>query len=179
MTTAQSGLPVADCLTTDGQLDIERAIDSAEVDYDETTYDHDGPEHCEAAADGRVVVGVTNDAGEVVLTVDQERGYAFVPNAVVEPDEQFADVARQTAETLLETTVAVESVHRVRQLTHRVDGTPQEQTTHVVVSATPTERAGDPTTPADGMTAGWHSELPDGIDAVGDVATDIGVFLPE
>ena len=179
MTETETGVPVADCLQTDGRLDIEQAIETAGVDYAESTYEHDDPDHCEAAAAGRVVVGVTNVAVEVLLVVDTEREYALLPNGIVDPADSFLDVARETVEELLQATVSVDTIHRVRRIDHRADETRRQQTTHVVVSATPTEMASQPRAPANEVFADWFDRFPVEPDAVGDGLADMRLFLPE
>lgn len=179
MATIQTGIPIQDCVTAGGTLDIEQAIADDRVAYDESTYEHDDPDHCEAAATGRVVVGVVNDQGEVLLTIDEDRGYAFLPNGVVESDDLFLDVARETVEQILDTSVSMEAVHRVRRIDHLANGQRQQQTTHVVVSANPAETPERLSSGPDGLTPRWCEELPAGVEGVGDAVTDIRIFLPD
>ena len=177
MTAPQRGVSVGDCQTADGTLDIEQTIQAEGVDHEQSTYDDS--DHCEATATDRAAVGVTNDSGEVLLVVDENREYALLPSEIVEPDDSVLGVARDTVEGVLDTTISTERVRRIRQIDHRPNGTHQQRTTHVVVSATPTESPVEPATPGDNRTAGWHDELPAHVDAVNDSLADIRLFLPE
>ena len=148
-----------------------------DVEYDERRYVHDDESHCAADAAGRVVVGVTNKHGEVLVLVAGE--HAVLPNRTVNADEDWAAVARGTAATTAGTTVSLEGVRAVRRIEHRVEGadSPHNATFQVVVEATPAGEA-DPGAEDADRTAGWFDEVPaDGGDGRGDAAADVRRFL--
>ena len=148
-----------------------------DIEYDEQRYVHDDETHCAADAAGRVVVGVTNGHGKVLVLVAGDD--AVLPNRTVGPDEDWASVARETAATTAGGPVALERVRAVRRIEHRAEGadSPHNVTFQVVVEATPAGEA-DPEVGGDDRTAGWFDEVPvDGGDGRGDAAADIRRFL--
>ena len=154
-----------------------RLREREDVAYDERRYVHDDETHCAADAAGRVVVGVTNGRGEVLVLVAGDD--AVLPNRTVGPDEDWAAVARETAAEPAGGPVALERVRAVRHVEHRVEGadTPHNVTFQVVLEASP-EAETAPTVEDDGWTAGWFDEVPiDDEDGRGDAVADIRRFL--
>ena len=150
-----------------------------DVAYDERRYVHDDETHCAADAAGCVVVGVTNEHGEVLVLVAGDD--AVLPNRTVEADEDWAAVARETAAEPTGGPVILEGVRAVRRVEHRVEGaeTPHNVTFQVVVEATPAGEA-DPGVEGDDLTVGWFDEVPvplDGEDGHGDAVADVRRFL--
>lgn len=148
-----------------------------------TTYTHETPDHCEATAAGRMIVAVTNDAGDALLLVADEGDHVILPNTVVEAGDDWATAARHTVAADTDTTVRLDGIEYVRTVEHRVetdDGSRHQQTTqHVLVHASPTDASGGgaPTAAEDGWHAGWYDELPVDPEEDGDVITDIRTVL--
>jgi hypothetical protein len=161
------------------------------VDVSESTYPHEDFDHCEADSDGRVVVGVTTDAGEVLLQVHESEDHVLVPNEVV-ADGDWDGAARRAAEQF-GVPVELDGVERVRVVDHvEVDERPEdhsdvpddapvvETTHHVVVGASvATADVPEPSADDDEWTVGWYDELPVDVpdDASGDSLDDIRTFL--
>ncbi|WP_436927788.1 NUDIX domain-containing protein [Halosimplex amylolyticum] len=150
----------------------------------DTTYTHETPDHCEATAAGRVIVGATtDDDDEVLLLVRSESDHVILPNAVVESGDDWATVARRTVAEETGTTVRLDGVEYVRTVDHVVEtdeGTRhQNATQHVLFHASPVgvSDGNDPTAAADGWRAGWYDELPVDPDEEGDVIADIRTVL--
>ncbi|PSQ36821.1 hypothetical protein BRD05_02000 [Halobacteriales archaeon QS_9_70_65] len=158
-------------------LEPARLREREDVEYDERRYVHDDESHCAADAAGRVVVGVTNEHGEVLVLVAGDD--AVLPNRTVGPDEDWAAVARETAAEPAGGPVALEGVRAVRRVEHRVEGadSPHSVTFQVVVGASPAGEA-DPGVEGDDRTADWFDEVPvDGGDGRGDAVADVRRFL--
>lgn len=156
-----------------------------ELEFAERTYVHEDEDYCAQDTDGRVVVGVTNRAGEVLLLVNDGHSHAILPNCHVE-DGDWADVARRTVENSTGVTIELDGPEVVRAVDHEIDGdgdddpTPDGRTYHVVFRATPTEdgRDADPTCEEPDWRTGWYDEIPYDIDPEhGDVIDDIERFL--
>lgn len=166
--------------TTDAESDAPFA-DFDDVEYEETTYVHEKADYCARDTDGRVVVGVTNDDGEVLLLINDEREHAILPNCHVEAGD-WRGVARDTVEE--STGVAVDLVvpELVRVVDHRIEGedAPRERTYHVVFAATPAggRSAPEPNCSDPDWSAGWYDEIPVDIDEdTGDALADMNRFL--
>ncbi|PSP79268.1 hypothetical protein BRC88_09155 [Halobacteriales archaeon QS_4_69_225] len=170
-------------MTATNQTILDVPLDPAvlrereDIEYDERRYVHDDETHCAADAAGRVVVGVMNGRGEVLVLVAGDD--AVLPNRTVGPDEDWAAVARETAAEPAGGPVAIEGVRAVRRVEHRVEGadSPHNVTFQVVVEATPAGEA-DPGVEDNDWTADWFDEVPvDGGDDHGDAAADVRRFL--
>jgi len=152
-----------------------------DVAFAERTYPYD-PEGCEADAAGRVVLGVTNDDGAVLLLVHEEADHAIPPNATVDPGESWRAVAREAARERANVSVDLGDPVAVRAVDHRDEeaNAVRHRTHHVVFPATPADGADpDPSVEDTAWTAGWYRDLPVDIDDAGDVLDDIERFLPE
>ena len=153
----------------------------------ESTYTHEDPDHCEASAAGRAVVGVTNSDGEALLLVPDESDHVILPNTVVESDDDWATVARRTVAKETDTDIRLDGIEYVRTVDHVVEtgdgtgnGTRHQNTTqHVLFHASPVDATDEtePTAAEDGWHAGWYDELPVDPDEEGDVIADIRTVL--
>lgn len=182
--------PLPDSLSVDAPDDLA---------YAERTYVHEDDDYCAQDTDGRVIVGVTNDAGEVLLLVNDERSHAILPNCHVEAGD-WADVARRTVEESTGVAIDLEGPAVVRAVDHRIEGEDEneadgvherdeengrkgahdDRTFHVVFHGTPTEAANDTEPGCDDpdWRTGWYDEIPYEIDSEhGDVLDDIERFL--
>lgn len=169
--------------------DPESIRDRDGVEYDERTYVHGDPEHCEADADGRTIVGVTDGSGRTLLLVDESESVALLPNEPVEPGGDWADCARRVAEATVGHPVEIDAVERVRAVRHRVegDGDLQTRTHHVVFRASleVEEPAGGLDVEGSGdWNAGWYGAAPVDVDPEEpaspgqvDAPSDIGLFV--
>ncbi|WP_137286203.1 NUDIX domain-containing protein [Halorussus salinisoli] len=123
--------------------DPEILRDRAGVRFTHEEAVHDDRDHCNTDIDGRAVVGVTNDAGEVLLAVHREESVAMLPHGGVEPGDDWAAVARQTVEITTELPFEIDGVKVVREIDHFAKGEdePHATTYGVVFHASLT---GDP-----------------------------------
>jgi ADP-ribose pyrophosphatase YjhB (NUDIX family) len=149
----------------------------------ESTYTHEDPDHCEASAAGRVIVGVTNGDGEALLLVSDESDHVILPNTVVESGDDWATAARRAVAENTDTDVRLDGVEYVRTVDHIVEtdgGTRHQNTTqHVLFHGLPvdgTEETGHAAAD-DGWHAGWYDDLPVDPDEEGDVIADIRTVL--
>lgn len=133
-----------------------------------------------AALDSHVVVGVTNDADEVLLMDDGEHGWtlAAVP---VEAGDDWLAAGRNGVAGLTDVRVAVDRAERVRRADYHVgDEVDPHATVYTVVvrgeSVTGRPVASDPTIAGEPIPdVGWFDAVPEGVD--GPVADDIRQFL--
>ena len=133
-----------------------------------------------ATLDSHVVVGVTNDAGEVLLMDDGEHGWtlAAVP---VETGDDWLAAGRSGVAELTDICVTIDRAERVRRVDYHVgDETDPHVTVYsVVVRAAPV--TGRPVAPSPIIAGepipdvGWFDAVPEGVD--GPVADDIRQFL--
>lgn len=160
-----------ECLDIDGDIPIEA-----------TEYVHETGDYCARDTDGRVVVGVTNDAGEVLLLVTADGDHAILPNCHVE-DGDWEGVARRTVEESTGVDIDLDGPELVRAVDHCLadEEDVRERTHHVVFGASPLGDGTDASEPScddPEWTAGWYDEVPVTFDdADGDVLADIQRFL--
>jgi hypothetical protein len=135
---ATDDAPPADSLT-----DPKRLRDDDEIPFTEETAVHEDRNHCNTDIVGRAVIGVTNDAGEVLLAVHKEESVAMLPHHAVEPGDDFVAVGRETVEITTELPFEIDGVEVVREIDHVVEGEaePHATTYGVVFRAS---LAGDP-----------------------------------
>jgi ADP-ribose pyrophosphatase YjhB (NUDIX family) len=174
--------------TTDDAVPTESLSDPEslreDVPFVEETSVHDDEDHCSVGIDGRAVVGVTNDDGEVLLAVHEESSIAMLPHGPVEPGDDWATVGRRAVEEMTGVTVELVGPELVRNFDHFVEGNDERHTTsyNVVFRASP---AGDETSTGDpgvvgndDWDAGWFDEFPgDLMDVGGPVEDDVRLFL--
>jgi ADP-ribose pyrophosphatase YjhB (NUDIX family) len=177
-------------ITRDGSTDVQTESFSdpeslrEDVPFVEETSVHDDEDHCSVGIDGRAVVGVTNDDGEVLLAVHEESSIAMLPHGPVEPGDEWATVGRRAVEEMTGVTVELVGPELVRNFDHFVEGNDERHTTsyNVVFRASP---AGDETgtddpgiAENDDWDAGWFDEFPgDLMDVGGPVEDDVRLFL--
>ena len=168
---------------TDSTFDPETAAERGAVEYAERTYVHETADHCEADANGRVVVGVTDDRERCLLLVDRERSIAVLPNAVVAPGADWDTAAREAVAEAGGLDIDVVEPIRVRRVEHTTEEAddPHNVSDHVLFEADVVGDS-DPTTPDDSpFEAGWYDalpvEIPDDLPRGGDVLEDIGAFV--
>jgi len=188
-TSDESEVVTAAALDPETEESIESVMDPAvlreraDVTTLESTYTHEDPDHCEATAAGRVVVGVTNGDGEALLLVSDESDHVLLPNAVVESGEDWATAARRAVADDADTDVRLDGVEYVRTVDHVVetdDGSRHQNTTqHVLFHGSPVDATEETerTAADDGWHAGWYDELPVDPDEEGDPLADIRTVL--
>jgi len=155
-----------------------------DIEATTATFEHDGADHCEAEAGGRAVVGVTNDAGEVLLWV-HDAGHAVLPNVVVDAGDDWARAARGAVADAAGVALELDGVERVREVEHVLaadrdasDACELETTYHVVFAATATDESGDGVEArGDAWTAGWYDRLPAANTGERSVDADVRLFL--
>jgi len=96
--------------------------DREEVRFTHEEAVHDDRDHCNVDIEGRAVVGVTNDAGEVLLAVHKEEGVAMLPHGAVESDDDWIAVARRKGEITTELDFEIDGVEVVREIDHFAEG---------------------------------------------------------
>lgn len=138
-----------------------------------------------ASIDGLVAVGLTNEAGGVLL-MNSPHGWRL-PYGPVDEDEDWVAVGRRVGEELTGVDVTIARTERAARITHRLeDGREddeRETTSYdVVLRGTPVrgEPIDDAPTfdPWDELELGWFDAVPD--DAYwdhGDAVDDIRLFL--
>lgn len=155
-------------MTTDG-IDAERLYADGAVTRTEVTFDHDDPDHCEAGTRGRAIVGLTAPDGRVLLVTNPEIEHALLPNAVVGPDEDWAEAGRDHLQASAGIDVALADVELVRRVDHTVDGEVVETTHHVVFAASaPSDDVPDGLCDDNEWELGWYDAHPYPEDEVGD-----------
>lgn len=169
----------------EGCVDDDR-VDNGRVDTKRLTLTHEDDEqyedHCETDAAGRVIVGVTDADGRLLLQVNLDAGYAILPNDTVASDEDWATVGRECVEGSTSIDVTLDSVERVRRVEHVVvDEEMPRSITYQVVFGASVSAAG---TVPDGLCEdnpwefGWYDAIPvDGDDHGAGVLDDIRLFL--
>ena len=161
-------------------IDPESLADTAAVEVQEATFTHEDADHCEAGAAGRAIVGVTDNAGEILLCIRGDGDHAILPNGIVENEGEWRETAREAVETL-GVDIDLDGVERVRRVDHEPEGgTHLETTHHVVFRATHSGEGRDEPAIAcdDEWTARWVAESPVDLDREGEsVSDDIRLFL--
>lgn len=164
-------------------LDPGRLREREDVEYAERTVVHGDTDHCGADAAGRAIVGVTDDAGAVLVMVDAAGEYAVLPNETFDGDEDWQTVARGTAERVAGCPVTLGAVRAVRRVEHVAagDAEPHNTTFQVVVGASADGRT-DPSTGGDEGAVDWYDEFPvplDGEQEHDDTVADVRRFLSD
>ena len=130
--------------------------------------------------ESHLTIGVTNDAGEVLLVADDVRGWTL-PGAPVGPDEDWDAVARRALESLTGVDADVAEAVRVRRVEFEQDGDSDRQRTTYDVLARTTSVPGrpvadEPTIAGEDVTdLIWLGRVPE--DASGAIAADIEAVL--
>jgi len=169
----------------DSPLDPQTLTSRSDVRVTTERTPHESRDHCSTGTVGRAVIGVTNDAGEVLLLINDEHGIALLPNETVEADDSWLAVARDTVAGYTGISVDIEEVLAVRTVDHVTDDDedPHLTTHRVVFAATATggeirECKRRAENGSDGFRAGWFDSLPDGIDpAPGGASNDLELFV--
>ncbi|NEU58017.1 NUDIX hydrolase [Halorussus sp. MSC15.2] len=172
-----------DVSPADSLTDPERLRDRADVPFTSEEAMHDDRDHCNTDTAGRAVVGLTNDAGDVLLAVHKEESVAMLPHCGVEPGEDWAAVARGTVEITTDLPFELDGVEAVREIDHFAEGEdePHATTYGVVFRASV---AGDPDTadPSHDENEHWDADWFDAVpentpEGSGLVEDDIRLFV--
>ena len=130
------------------------------------------------SADGRAVVGVTDDDGDALVIVNEEQDFAMLPNGTVESGDDWAAVARERVEHLTGLPVEIDGVERARKVEHVVGGDDEPHTTsyQVVFAASPTT---DDRTISHGCDwrGEWCDAFPEDVADEGPAQDDVRLFL--
>jgi hypothetical protein len=163
--------------------DPESLRDRDDVPFVEETIVHDDADHCSVSIEGRAVVGVTNDDGEVLLAIHEEASVAMLPHSPVESDDDWAAVGRRAVEKQTGVGVDIDGPELVRDVEHYVEDDDELHTAtyNVVFRASHVaDRSGadDPGVPKnDDWDAEWFDELPENLTDGGPVEKDVRLFL--
>jgi hypothetical protein len=137
-------------------------------------------EHFENHAewDGMAIVGVTDDAGRLLL-LRNEDDHAILPHRAVEPGDDYAAVAREATEEAVDLAVEIEAVERVRHVRYRLGDDESRRTERydVLFHAVPRTDA-TPSSDRDCWRTVWADEAPENPDWDHEnVLEDIRLFL--
>lgn len=126
----------------DELTDPETLRNRDDVEYRERTVVQD-EEHLELnePIDGRIIVGLTDDDGRLLLSSPGCGDAWLLPYAPVQPNEDYAAVARRDLAERAGIDVVVAGVERVLRKEYRIEDDEVRRTTvhHVVVSASPAD----------------------------------------
>ncbi|QLD85397.1 hypothetical protein HWV23_06530 [Natronomonas halophila] len=162
--------------------DPEQLRDRADVSFHEETHvvDREEFDATRENVDSHIVVGVTNDSGEVLLVNDGSHGWTLAAFPL-ESAEDAAVTARQALENLTGISISLDCPERVRHIEFRSDGDDARQFSmyNVILRASPVDGRPVASEPTLGHTEvqdiGWFAEVPEGTsDELGD---DIRLFL--
>jgi hypothetical protein len=152
-------------------------------DVEEVTqpFVHEDDDYCEAAYAGRAIVGVTNDADELLLIVAENRESAVLPSPKVDHDGDWTAAAREEVEAVAGIDVRITGVERVRHAEQILGGggEPVDVTTHLVLAAEPVADDPDLAPPEDeSWTVEWQDSYPhDVLDEDSPSGDDVRLFL--
>ena len=172
-------------LPDDGEItDPTELLDRPAVEHTEETVVHEDGDYCEAGYAGRAIVGVATDDAVLAL-FDDEEPTVVLPNATVDPGEDYVTAAGRAVEEKTGVPVRIDAPVLVRTVHHRVGGeeVPTETNRHVVFRATAATE--DPKSTAEiaadldtDASATWLSEMPDDLaNAAMQSANDVARFL--
>ncbi|WP_255194807.1 hypothetical protein [Halorarius litoreus] len=171
-----------DAPTREIPADPETLFDDPAVDTETQTKEIDADDFDDlraelTAVDGWVVVGLTNEAGALLLMDDGTHGWTLP--AVSVRDGDWADRAHEVVDGLTGWTSDLETVERVRRIDYHEDGGDGRVTVHhVVVRAEPVTGdpvAAEPTVGCDGTAeVDWVDALPSDVEGV--VRDDAALF---
>lgn len=168
--------------SVDGSIDPEQLFADGDVDTERRTYTHEDPDHCETGAVGRSIVGVTDEAGRLLLVVDPDAETLILPNDTVEPGGDWRAAGRDRVEAMAGIEASLDDVVLVRRVEHEIEGSgcARTATTHHVLF----EASVDPDAALDGLCEdndwelGWYDEVPFEFDDHGTGALeDVSLFL--
>jgi len=169
--------------TLDSLADPESLRDREEIPFTDETAVHDDRDHCNADIDGRAVVGVTNDAGGVLLAVHREEAVAMLPHGAVESGDDWLATARGKVEITTDLSFEIDGVEAVREIDHFAEGEdePHATTYGVVFRASLADDSADATDPGtddnDHWDADWFGEVPETLPDGDLVEADVRLFI--
>jgi hypothetical protein len=143
---------------------------------------HEDRDHCNT---DRAVVGVTNDAGEVLLAVHKEESVAMLPHGEVGSGDDWAAVAREKIEITTDLLCEIDDVEAVREIDHFVEGEdePHSTTYGVVFRASlaadaESAHVEDPSHDEnEHWDAEWFATVPENLPGGGLVEADVRLFV--
>lgn len=166
-----------------------------DVEFREEVMVHADEDHCGVAGEGRVIVGVTGSAGDVLLLVHRAAAVATLPNGRVDAGDEWAGAARRAVDETTGVDVELAGPVVVRAIEHYVatgddsaggdrpsdTDEPRATSFEVLFRASPAESGagdGQPHTDDDDWIAGWFDELPNDLsDVDGFVEDDVRRFF--
>lgn len=153
---------------TDSLTDFD-ALRDRPVPVSEDRRVREDRDHCGTERAGEAVVGVENDAGEILLLVNHDAGVALLPHGLVQSGDDWAAVARDGVEGKTGIPVELDGVEHAWEVDHVVEGEDLHTTTRRVVFR------GSPRTTdvqeckrsaeagSDDWVAGWFDGLPEDV----------------
>jgi 8-oxo-dGTP pyrophosphatase MutT (NUDIX family) len=109
------------------------------------------------------VVGITDEAGRVLLLVHEAAGHVMLPHARVEPERDFVAAARDAAEERTGLPVEIDRPVRIRRKTYRPAADADRKTTgyDVVFRASPSDPDAVPEIDRnDDWSIDWYDDFP-------------------
>ena len=165
----------------DSLSDPRSVRNRADVEFreEQSVDDGDGVEYF-ASIDGLVAVGITNEAGAVLL-MDSPHGWRL-PYGPVDVDEDWVTAGEHIGEELTGVDVEIAGVERVARITHREESDDGREATSYDVVMRTIPLSGKPISgspsfgPWDELDLEWFSSVPDDAywdhgDAVDDIRT--------
>ncbi|MFC4407574.1 hypothetical protein [Haloarchaeobius iranensis] len=156
---------------------------AARDDVEEVTqqFVHEDHDYCEEEYAGRAIVGVTTDAGDLLLIVAGGGENAVLPSPKVEHDDDWAEAARAEVSEVAGIDVRITGVERLRHAEQVLGGggDPADVTTHLVLAAEPVAADPELAPPEDGSwTVEWVDSYPHHmLDEDSPSGDDVGLFL--
>lgn len=133
--------------------------------------------------EGMVVVGATNDDGEVLLLVDADEQIALLPHGPVEPGEDWATAATRAVEEKTGVAAEIGGPELVKRKHFAPEGDDDRRTTAYQVflhasSVADGVAAGTVSDPdRDDWTVDWFDEVPVDADASNELVEDVRLFV--
>lgn len=156
---------------------------AARDDVDEVTqqFVHEDHDYCEEEYAGRAIVGVTNDADEMLLIVAEGGENAVLPSPKVDGDGDWIEAARGEVSEVAGIDVRITGVERLRHAEQILGGggDPADVTTHLVLAGEPVADDPELAPPADeSWTVDWLDSYPhDMLDEDSPSGDDVRLFL--
>lgn len=130
---------MTDTVTHPASVEPAALYERDAVATEQRTYTHEDPDHCEADAAGRAIVGLTDDDGRLLVVVEPDGAHVVLPNEVVAPGDDWAAAARERVVGMADIDVTLDGVALVRRVEHVLgdETEPRSTTHHVLFEASP------------------------------------------
>jgi hypothetical protein len=162
----------------DSFSDPESLRDRVGVPFDEETQrlSSEEFESVTEGVDSHAVVGMTNDKGDVLLMNDSSHGWTLLAFPV-ESGQDWTAIARQEAETLLDASIVLEQLERVRRIDFHHSENNRSTTMYNVVFRASSDDSGvieGAVERDDDLSLRWFEGVPE--EQEGNIVDDIRIF---